>query len=217
MSPATAAGRRGIGVLVFVGTRLASGKPPPLHFQAKTECPTGEQMTEATADVKEQYGGPFDPLRHRKPTLKDLFAALRKGLTLPKAAAEAGVHPATVRRWARGDESGYLADMLADFRERRRELRRARKRPRQPRPHVVTDSRCPDCGGEIVCRTTRRGARYWRCSVCDFQRWRPRAVGDCPDCGGPRFWSCSRKSVACAECGRRDRQPAPSPAPGGSG
>jgi hypothetical protein len=165
-----------------------------------------EQMGVAAASVKEQYAGAFDPLRHRRDTLQKLFAALRRGLTLPKAAAEVGVHPATVRRWARRDESGYLADMLADFRERRREQRRARARPRQPRPHVVSDGRCPECGdGELIVRTTRRGVRFWRCGRpgCDFASWRPRARGDCP-CGGPRFWSCSRKSIACAECGRRD-------------
>jgi hypothetical protein len=49
---------------------------------------------------------------------------------------------------------------------------------------------------------------FWRCSrwpACGWARWRPRHPEDCPACGGPRYWSHSRKSVACAACGRAAR------------
>src|SRR5262249_918121 len=67
---------------------------------------------------------------------------------------------------------------------------------------------CPICKAPVVVRLAEGGYTFafWRCARwpdCPFASWRPRAPGDCPACGAPRFWSYSRKSIGCPNCGQR--------------
>ena len=77
------------------------------------------------------------------------------------------------------------------------------------RPHVCWRRDCPLCRARVVVRTARGGARFWRCGrwpLCPWASWRPRAPRNCRRCGGPCFWSHSRKSTACGACGMRTKR-----------
>jgi hypothetical protein len=148
---------------------------------------------------------PFEPWRDREVAIERLLVARDDGATLREAAAAAGVHVSTACRWAR--RSPTLAAELADSAAGAR-LRRYASRPKG-RPRVPCHPRCPVCGAAAEVR----GAwgywpHFWRCSRwpwCRWASWRPRHMQDCPDCGGPRYWSHSRLSVSCPGCGSRVR------------
>ena len=119
-------------------------------------------------------------------------------MSLSLQPAAAGVHVATVCRWAAADprfRAALSRAALAGYRL----LHPARGR----RPPVRVHPDCPDCGAPAVVRTAASGLRFWRCGTwpaCRWASWRPRHPADCPDCDGPRFWSYSRRSVVCPRC-----------------
>jgi hypothetical protein len=133
-----------------------------------------------------------------------LLQARADGLTLLDAAAAAGVHVATVCRWQNRDPS-----LRAKLRQAAREGRELLASD-EPRPQVRWRRDCPLCQAKVIVRSARGKARFWRCGrwpVCRWASWRPRASRNCKRCGGPRYWSHSRKSIACGGCGVR--MPAP--------
>jgi hypothetical protein len=135
-----------------------------------------------------------------KEAVATLLTAFYAGCTLPMAAARAGVHVATVCRWQAADPA--LRELFAKARRQARD--RLRPTPEQ-RPHVRWRRDCPLCRAKVVVRTAR-GRRFWRCGrwpLCEWASWRPRAPRNCRHCGSPRYWSHSRKSIACGGCGVR--------------
>jgi hypothetical protein len=136
-------------------------------------------------------------------TVENLLRARRAGLTLRVAATLAGVHVATVCRWQARDPA--LRQALA---EAAREARR--RRPEGARRRVRWRRDCPLCKARVSVRTAAGKARFWRCGrwpLCPWASWRPRAPRDCRRCGAPRYWSHSRRSVACGGCGLRTFAP----------
>jgi hypothetical protein len=153
----------------------------------------------------------FDPWNDRAEAVERLLCAREEGATLRQAAAAAGVHVATVCRWAR---CCPLLDRSLAFAARVARRRRFASMPRR-RPSVPWHPACPCCGAAVVVRTciedwARKRCRggywplqFWRCGRwpdCPWANWRPRYPEDCPACGGPRYWSHSRKSVSCPRC-----------------
>ncbi|HEY7309549.1 MAG TPA: hypothetical protein VH643_09340 [Gemmataceae bacterium] len=131
-----------------------------------------------------------------------LLRARRTGATLRDAAAAAGVHVATVCRWQNRDPT------------LRKALRQAADEARpefdDPRPSVRWRRDCPLCKAKVVVRSAKGKARFWRCGrwpECPWASWRPRASRNCKRCGGPRYWSHSRKSIVCGGCGVRTWPP----------
>jgi hypothetical protein len=166
---------------------------------------------------------PFDPWPVRRDAVLRLVEARAAGATVRQAAAAAGIHLGTACRWRL--RSPVIAAALRLAVEAARERRRL---TRATRPWVRWHPACPRCGADVEVRNAR-GAwshRLWLCSgrpTCAWTSGRPRHPQDCPDCGGPRYWSHSRKSVNCLECGirspanpndtRRGRNPFPPPRP----
>jgi hypothetical protein len=131
------------------------------------------------------------------------LVAREHGAGLRQAATAAGVHVATLCRWMAKDR--LLREAFADAQAQARHVRCAWLR--RQRPWVPWRRDCPFCGSVVEVRTTEAMVRFWRCRrwpACPFASWRPRAPGDCPRCLGPRWWSHSRKSVACPRCGTRE-------------
>jgi ssDNA-binding Zn-finger/Zn-ribbon topoisomerase 1 len=129
--------------------------------------------------------------------VEQLLEWRRKGAKLRVAASIAGVHVATVCRWQKRDPA--LRQALAEAAKEARDERR-----RQGRPLVPWHSQCPLCQAKVVVRTTGSGRRFWRCGrwpQCEWASWRPRYPRNCKRCGGPCFWSHSRKSSTCRACG----------------
>jgi hypothetical protein len=168
----------------------------------------------------------FDPWPSRRDAVTRLVDARAGGATLRRAAAAAGVHPATACRWRLGSPVVAAALRLAVEAARQR-----RRLTRVCRPWVNCHPSCPACAAAVEIRT-RVGdwsARLWLCGrrpACAWKSWRPRHPADCPGCGGPRYWSHSRKSVSCPACGTHtaadpadvrpipaDRHPLPPPRP----
>jgi hypothetical protein len=126
----------------------------------------------------------------------------RRGLTLAEACAAAGVHVATACRWRASD---------SDFREALDAARREFSVGRYAavpagRPSVPWHGSCPECRARVVVRTAAGRLQFWRCGRwphCGWASWRPRHPRNCRACGGVRYWSHSRLSVACAGCGMR--------------
>jgi hypothetical protein len=141
---------------------------------------------------------PFDPLRDRLGAVGRLLAAREAGLSLRKGAAAAGVHVATACRWAAS--SPELQDALDAAAKAARHRRFAAMPPYRPRTpeDVPVHPECPRCEAAVVVRRSRSGRLFWwACAKCPWESWRPRHPEDCEACGGPRYRSCSRKSVSC--------------------
>jgi Winged helix-turn helix len=139
----------------------------------------------------------------RQEILLTLLREVGYAATIREAAAEAGVSPATIYRWQ--SRCPELRQALAYARERGRELLRWQPEDRPP-ARVRWRRDCPLCRARVVVRTTRSGVRFWRCGCwphCPWASWRPRAPRNCKRCGGPWYWSCSRKSIGCPTCGVR--------------
>ena len=135
--------------------------------------------------------------------LERAFSARQQGATLRQSAAAAGVHVATLCRWQ--NREPWIKKVLRQAEAFARRRYYASKPHRRPRVPWRKD--CPLCGSAVVVRTGF-AFRFWRCSTwpaCLFASWRPRAPADCPGCNGPRFWSHSRKSIACPCCGSRQK------------
>jgi hypothetical protein len=121
------------------------------------------------------------------------------GLTLRQAAAEVGVHVATICRWQVADPDFYAA--MRDG-ERAAAREKYASRPLR-RPRVRWGRTCPKCRASVEVRTASGGIVFWRCSLwpyCPWASWRPLYPAPCPRCKGPLYWSCSRKSIGCATC-----------------
>ena len=132
-----------------------------------------------------------------------LVALVRGGATLTRAAKAIGVHISTVCRWQADDPR---------LRHRLREADRAFRVAKYSalphrRPRVPWHPLCPHCwAGVEVRRSWSHGPAFWRCERwprCGWASWRPRYLYDCPACGGPRYWSHSRKSAGCPRCQTR--------------
>jgi hypothetical protein len=126
-----------------------------------------------------------------------------RGDTLRQSAAGAGVHVATLCRWQvrfPGLRQAFMDAIGFAWRQKHPGPER--------RPRVQCHPECPACGSPIAVRRVDYTLwPFWRCSTwpkCLWTSWRPRHPRDCPACGGPRFWSYSRKSVCCGSCGRRE-------------
>ena len=72
---------------------------------------------------------------------------------------------------------------------------------------VLGKGACPDCGGDIVEKKSRKGYKFFGCSNypnCNFVSWDPPVETTCPDCGKPMFSKrggkpyCANK--ACKNC-----------------
>lgn len=185
------------GSLLILSKGGEGGKFP---LQTKMEGQHSHPRWGKGQDMLENSGKPA-----YRGALAGLLAARATGVTLRQAAATAGVHVATVCRWQARDP--VLREALAQAAKDGRQLR---KPAPEPRPLVRWRRDCPVCRARVVVRTARGGVRFWRCGRwprCEWASWRPRAPRDCPRCGGPRFWSHSRRSVGCDGCGLRTKRP----------
>jgi len=152
-----------------------------------------------------------DPMARRRidhaTAKRAIVASRRAGWTLREACARAGVHVATACRWQNDDPDFSLKLLNAADRaaEEQYEIGWLFERP-----PVRWRNECPACRAKLVVRTANGGARFWRCGrwpFCEWASWRPRHPRNCRACGGPRFWSHSRKSVGCDACGMRSPAP----------
>ncbi len=70
---------------------------------------------------------------------------------------------------------------------------------------VNTGSKCPNCGGEIIEKKSKKGHTFYGCGnwpKCNFMSWDAPAGEDCPNCGKPLFLKKSGKTVCITEgCG----------------
>ncbi|MCD8301090.1 MAG: type I DNA topoisomerase [Clostridiales bacterium] len=63
---------------------------------------------------------------------------------------------------------------------------------------------CPQCGGEIVLKKTRKGRRYFGCENapdCDFMSWMKPVNERCPRCGGYMVEKGNKLACADSDCG----------------
>jgi hypothetical protein len=153
----------------------------------------------------------FEPRADRLAIIAKLLAARRHGATLRQAAAAAGVHVSTICRWQlRSPElAAALRAIAVQAAERDAQQHRAAPQPRRVDPFSVPyHPLCPRCGAPAgIGRTTSGRLYFWQCGhwpAYPWRSWRPRYPHDCPACGGPRFWSHSRRSVRCLHCGARE-------------
>jgi hypothetical protein len=140
----------------------------------------------------------------RRRAVEIALEQLRQGRSMRRAAREAEVHRSTLARWRRADSG--LDQQFRDALRHGRTLRRIRRDRLTFNFSTLTHPDCPVCGAAVEVRSAARGIRFWRCQrwpTCPWSSWRPRHPDDCPDCGGPRLWSHSRKSAACTRCGAR--------------
>ena len=76
--------------------------------------------------------------------------------------------------------------------------------------------RCPEDGGELVERRTRKGRIFYGCAnypACEFTTWKMPDQTPCPNCGGVLVHE-TRKALSCLQCGNRyDHEALPSQAP----
>ncbi|MCL6520947.1 MAG: type I DNA topoisomerase, partial [Firmicutes bacterium] len=64
---------------------------------------------------------------------------------------------------------------------------------------------CPECGGELVVRRSRKGRRFYGCAnypQCTFVSWERPVEGRCPNCGGWLVERRTRNGVG-IQCGRK--------------
>ena len=69
---------------------------------------------------------------------------------------------------------------------------------------------CPDCGGDIVRKTTRKGRPFYGCinyPECEFTSWNRLVDKKCPKCG--KYMIIKGKKVVCSdnECGYTEDRP----------
>jgi len=67
---------------------------------------------------------------------------------------------------------------------------------------------CPDCGGDLVRRRTRKGRLFYGCSSypeCEFASWQQPITTPCPLCGG-LLVAKNRRQALCKACGEETPQ-----------
>jgi DNA topoisomerase-1 len=72
---------------------------------------------------------------------------------------------------------------------------------------------CPECGGDIVAKPSKRGRTFYGCSNyprCRFTTWSRPLTEPCPQCGGVIVAQAGRKAK-CLKCGWRGAAPKPAP------
>lgn len=67
--------------------------------------------------------------------------------------------------------------------------------------------KCPECGGEVILKRTRKGRRYYGCEnnpECTFMSWSMPVEKRCPDCGS--YMTVRGNKLVCANesCGHRE-------------
>lgn len=65
---------------------------------------------------------------------------------------------------------------------------------------------CPECGGDLVKRTSKKGRTFYSCSNypnCEYMSWDMPVAEKCPECGQTMFQKGlgKRKKIYCAKCG----------------
>jgi DNA topoisomerase-1 len=74
---------------------------------------------------------------------------------------------------------------------------------RNTKPYVIdTGAKCPQCGGNLVAKRTRKRRTFFGCSTypnCEFALWKRPVPQPCPACGGLMVES-SRKRLECTQC-----------------
>jgi len=74
---------------------------------------------------------------------------------------------------------------------------------RNTKPYVVkTGVKCPQCGGDLVERRTRRKRTFYGCASypdCEFAVWQRPVPESCPKCGGLMVES-GRTQAKCIRC-----------------
>ncbi len=77
---------------------------------------------------------------------------------------------------------------------------------RNTRPYLEkTGANCPECGGDIVVRRTRRGRTFYGCvnyPQCEWSSWKRPLPVPCPACGGLLVEE-NRTTVRCLACDER--------------
>ena len=91
---------------------------------------------------------------------------------------------------------------------------------RASRPYLeAAGVNCPECGGQIIARRSRKGKRFYGCSRypdCTFSTWRRPAPQSCPECGAFLVEGRDRHTgqyLACVreQCGHREYAEADAP------
>ena len=76
---------------------------------------------------------------------------------------------------------------------------------------VNTGARCPECGGEIIERKSKKGHVFYGCGSwpkCNFMSWDPPAGENCPECGKALFKKKTGKLVCMKkDCGYEKAAP----------
>ncbi|MFQ6015000.1 MAG: type I DNA topoisomerase [Anaerolineae bacterium] len=73
---------------------------------------------------------------------------------------------------------------------------------------VKVGVQCPDCGGEMVEKKTRRGRIFYGCAnypQCEFSLWDRPVPEPCLTCGGLRVVAGNNR-VKCTQCGQAERE-----------
>lgn len=71
--------------------------------------------------------------------------------------------------------------------------------PYQPQQKPV--GKCPECGGDVVARKSKKGKTFFSCSnypECKFMSWYPTTGQRCPNCNQPLI--IKNKNIVCSKC-----------------
>lgn len=66
--------------------------------------------------------------------------------------------------------------------------------------------KCPDCGGDMVERKSKKGKTFFSCSnypTCKFMSWNPTTGARCPSCNAPLV--IKYKKVVCSQCDYKEQ------------
>ncbi len=89
---------------------------------------------------------------------------------------------------------------------------------RNTKPFLVkVGVNCPQCGGDLVEKKTRKGRIFYGCTNyprCEFSTWDKPVPQPCPECGG-LMTKAGENSVKCSLCGKRREQVVEEAAPQG--
>lgn len=76
--------------------------------------------------------------------------------------------------------------------------------PYEEKKKVV--GKCPDCGGDLVERKSKKGKTFFSCAnypTCKFMSWNPTTGARCPKCNAPLI--VKYKKVVCSECDYKEQ------------